>query len=108
VRAESSVRLEDLQRGFDFSAGEMAERRVDFARRARDGDEQAASQLELVKREQSRIEQEKAEALLYEQRRGDLLDIITLERVANALVIPDQSPEALDPTTRTSRPSPCA
>jgi len=96
VRAESSVRLEDLQRGFDFSAGEMAERRVDFARRARDGDEQAASQLELVKREQSRIEQEKAEALLYEQRRGDLLDIITLERVANALVIPDQSPEALE------------
>jgi len=96
VRAESSARLEDLQRGFDFSAGEMAERRVDFARRVRDGDAQAATQLELVKREQSRIEQEKAEALLYEQRRGDLLDIITLERIAIALVIPDQSPEALE------------
>ena len=96
VRAESSSRLEDLQRGFDFSAGEMAERRVDFARRVRDGDAQAAPQLELVKREQSRIEQEKAEALLYEQRRGDLLDIITLDRVAVALVIPDQSPEALE------------
>ncbi len=96
VRAESSARLEDLQRGFDFSAGEMAERRVDYARRVRDGDEQAAAQLELVKREQSRIEQEKAEALLYEQRRGDLLDIITLDRIAVALVIPDQSQEALE------------
>jgi SNF2 family DNA or RNA helicase len=96
VRAESSARLDDLQRGFDFSAGEMAERRVDFARRVRDGDEQAVTQLDLVKREQSRIEQEKAEALLYEQRRGDMLDIITLERIAIALVIPDQSPEALE------------
>jgi len=96
VRAESSSRLDDLQRGFDFSAGEMAERRVDFARRVRDGDEQAATQLDLVKREQGRIEQEKAEALLYEQRRGDLLDIITLDRIAIALVIPDKSPEALE------------
>ena len=96
VRTESAARLEDLQRGFDFSAGEMAERRVEYARRVRDGDAQAAPQLELVKREQSRIEQEKAEALLYEQRRGDLLDIITLERIAIALVIPDQSPEALE------------
>jgi len=96
VRAESAARLEDLQRGFDFSAGEMAERRVEYSRRVRDGDAQAAPQLELVKREQSRIEQEKAEALLYEQRRGDLLDIITLERIAIALVIPDQSPEALE------------
>ena len=90
------MRLEDLQRGFDFSAGEMAGRRVDFARRAREGDAQAAAQLELVKREQGRIEQEKAEALLYEQRRGDLLDIVTLDRVAVALVIPDRSPEALE------------
>jgi superfamily II DNA or RNA helicase len=96
VRAESLTRLEDLQRGFDFSSGEMAERRVEFARRVRDGDTQATEQLDLVKREQSRIEQEKAEALLYEQRRGDLLDIITLDRIAIALVIPDQSPEALE------------
>jgi superfamily II DNA or RNA helicase len=96
VRAESSARVDDLQRGFDFSAGEMAVRRVEFARRFRDGDQQAAAQLDLVKREQGRIEQEKAEALLYEQRRGDLLDIITLERIAIALVIPDQSPEALE------------
>jgi superfamily II DNA or RNA helicase len=96
VRAESAARLEDLQRGFDFSASEMAERRVEYARRVRDGDTQAAPQLELVKREQSRIEQEKAEALLYEQRRADLLDIVRLERAAVALVIPDQSPEALE------------
>jgi hypothetical protein len=96
LRAESVAWLEDLQRGFDFSAGELSERRVELARRSREGDAQAAQQLELVKREQSRIEQEKAEALLYEQRRGDLLDVVTLERVAVALVIPDQSPEALE------------
>ena len=34
--------------------------------------------------------------MLYEQRRSDLLDIITLDRIAIALVIPDQSPEALE------------
>lgn len=96
LRAEAVGRLEDLQRGFDFSAGELAERRVELARRSREGDAQAAQQLELVKREQGRIEQEKAEALLYEQRRGDLLDLVTLERVAVALVIPDQSLEALE------------
>jgi len=68
------------------------ERRVEFARRVRDGDNQAATQLDLVKREQSRIEQEKAEALLYEQRRSDLLDIITLDRIAIALGDPRQKP----------------
>jgi superfamily II DNA or RNA helicase len=96
VRAESLARVEDLQRGFDFSAGEMAERRVELSHRARDGDAQAAQQLDLIKREQGRIEQDKAEALLYEHRRGDLLDIITLDRIAVALVIPDQSPEAVE------------
>jgi hypothetical protein len=95
VRAESATHLEDLQRGFDFSASELAERRGEFARKVRDGDEQALKHLELVKREQSRVDQEKAEALLYEQRRADMLDIITLDRIAVALVIPDQSPEAL-------------
>ena len=96
VRAESAAHLEDLQRGFDFSAGELAGRRVEFARKVRDGNEQAVKQLELVKREQSRVDQDKGEALLHEQRRADLLDIITLDRVAVALVIPDQSPEALE------------
>lgn len=96
VRVESLTRLEDLQRGFDYSAGELAERRGELARRARDGDAQAAQQLDLIKREQGRLEQEKAEALLHEQRRGDLLDIVTLDRIAVALVIPDQSPEAVE------------
>ena len=96
VRAESTAHMEDLQRGFDYSASELAERRVECARKARDGDEQAAKQLDLVKREQSRIDQEKAESLLHEQRRADMLDIITLDRIAVALVIPDQSPEALE------------
>jgi hypothetical protein len=96
VRAESASHLEDLQRGFDFSAGELSQRRVELARKVREGDEQAAKQLELIKREQSRVDQEKGEALLYEQRRPDLLDIIALERVAVALVIPDQSLEALE------------
>ena len=96
MRAETLARLEDLQRGFDYSTGELAERRVELARRAREGDAQAAQQHDLIKQEQGRREQEKAEALLYEQRRGNLLDIITLDRIAVALVIPDQSPEALE------------
>ena len=90
------MRVEDLQRGFDFSSGELAERRVELARRARDGDAQAAQQLEMVKREQARLEQEKAETLLFEQRRGEMLDIVTLDRIAVGLVIPDQSAEALE------------
>ena len=96
VRAESATHLEDLQRGFDFSASDLAERRGEFARKVRDGDEQALKQLELIKSDQLRVDQEKGEALLYEQRRADMLDIITLDRIAVALVIPDQSPEALE------------
>ena len=96
ARAEGLVRSEDLQRGFDHFAGLLAQRRVEMAQRLRKGDPGAAAALETIKREQGRIDQEKAEAMLYEQRRGDLLDLVTLERVAIALVIPDQSPEALE------------
>ena len=36
----------------------------------------------------------KSEALLYEQRRPDLVDIVKLERIALAIVVPDPTPEA--------------
>jgi superfamily II DNA or RNA helicase len=94
VKAEGAAKLEDLQRGFDFSASDLAERRAELARRVRDGDAQASPLLDAVKRQQADLEQAKAETLLLEQRRPDMMDIIAMERIAVALVIPDPSPEA--------------
>jgi len=94
VRSESEGRLDDLVRGFDFRGGELAERRSDLARRARSGDVAAGVELEAVKKQQGTLEAEKAETLVYEQRRADLLDIVKLERIALGIVVPDPTPEA--------------
>ena len=94
MRAQSEGLLDDLLRGFDFRGSEVAEKRSELARRLRQGDESAAEELEEVKKQQAALEAEKAEALLYEQRRPELIDIVTLERIALAIVVPDPTPEA--------------
>ncbi|MFH0813030.1 MAG: helicase-related protein [Pseudomonadota bacterium] len=93
-QAESLSRLDDLMRGFDLQSAKLAEERSELSRRARLGDVAAAKELEEVKKEQARLEEDKAEALLLEQRRSDLLEVVKMERIAVALVIPDPSPEA--------------
>lgn len=94
LQAESISRLDDLMRGFDFQAGELAEKRSDLSRQVRLGDIAASEDLEEVKKDQIRLEEEKAETLVFEQRRSDLLEVVKMERIAVALVIPDPSPEA--------------
>jgi len=96
LRAESDTRAEDLARGFDFRSAELAEERSRYAKKAREGDAAAATRLARVKEEQSRLEEERASAMLAEHRRIELLDVIRFERVAVGLVIPDESPEAQD------------
>lgn len=93
LRAQAHIRLEDLIRGFDFHSGELAERRSEQSRRLRQGDTSAASALESIKQQQAALNTEKAETLLYVQQRPELLDIVTLERIALAAVVPDPSPE---------------
>jgi len=96
LRAQTEGLLDDLLRGFDFRGSELAERRSELARRLRQGDGIASEELEEVKKQQATLEAERAEALLYEQRRPDLIDIVKLERVALAIVVPDPTPEARD------------
>jgi len=96
LRAEGESRLDDLARGFDFRGGELAEKRSELSRRARQGDAAAAATLEEVKKLQAVVEAEKAEALLYEQRKAEFLDIVKLERIALSIVVPDPTPEARD------------
>ncbi|HEX8163546.1 MAG TPA: helicase-related protein [Pyrinomonadaceae bacterium] len=96
LRAEVESRLDDLSRGFDFQGGELAEKRSELARRARDGDAAAAEALEEIKKQQAIFETEKVQSLLYEQRKPELLDIIKLERIALSIVVPDPTPEARD------------
>jgi hypothetical protein len=86
--------LDDLLRGFDFRGSDLAEKRSELARRLRQGDEAAVVELEEVKKQQATLEADKAEALLYEQRRPELIDIVTLDRIALAIVVPDPTPEA--------------
>ncbi|OQC13496.1 MAG: RNA polymerase-associated protein RapA [Lentisphaerae bacterium ADurb.Bin082] len=94
LRVESDTRMEDMARGFDLRAAELAESRGELARKARDGDAAAATKLAEVKTQQTQLEEDRVRMLLREQRRADLLDIVTFERVAVALVVPDDSAEA--------------
>lgn len=92
LRTESAVRVEDLIRGFDYRSGELAERRVELSRRVRSGESDAQIALDLIKKEQSALEQEKAEAVMYEERRAELAEIARMERVAISVVVPDPTP----------------
>lgn len=94
LRVEASNRVGDLIRGYDYRGGELAERRAEFARRVRSGDDSALPDLDAVKNEQSTLEAEKAEALLFEERRAELAEVVRMERIAVALVVPDPTPEA--------------
>jgi superfamily II DNA or RNA helicase len=94
LRAESEAVVDDLVRGFDFQGGALAEKRSELGRRVRLGEKDLTTELEEVKKLQASLDAEKAEALLYEQRRPDLVDVIKLERIAFAIVVPDPTPEA--------------
>ncbi|MEO8350326.1 MAG: helicase-related protein [Chthoniobacteraceae bacterium] len=92
-RTEADLRQQDILRGFDYRAAQLAADRSDAARKARDGDALAAAQLDKIKVEQAGLAEEKAQALLFEQRRADLIDFVAFDRVALALVVPDARPE---------------
>ena len=94
LRAQTEGVMDDLLRGFDFQGGALAEKRSDLARRIRLGEEDLVTQLDEVKQQQTLLDAEKAEALLYEQRRPDLVDVVKLDRIALAIVVPDPTPEA--------------
>jgi hypothetical protein len=94
LRAQTETQVNDLLRGFDYQMADLAAKRSDLARRIRLGEEGLVNELEEVKRQQEQMEAEKARTLLYEQRRPDLMDIVKLERIALALVVPDPTPEA--------------
>jgi hypothetical protein len=94
IMAETASRVDDLIRGFDFQSAELAEQRAVLVRRLREGNQSLKLQLEEVKQNQARLEEERAKALLYEQRRTDLVKVVTLERIATALVVPDPTPDA--------------
>jgi hypothetical protein len=94
LRAQTEGVMDDLLRGFDYQGGALAEKRSDLARRVRLGEEDLAAELEEVKKQQTLLDTEKAEALLYEQRRPDLVDVVKLDRIAIAIVVPDPTPEA--------------
>jgi SNF2 family DNA or RNA helicase len=93
LRAQAEGQVDDLLRGFDFQSGALAEKRSDFARRLRQGEEGLSVELTEIKKQQADLDAIKADTLLYEQRRPDLVDIVKLERVALAVVVPDPTPE---------------
>jgi len=93
LRTEAELRQQDILRGFDYRDAQLAADRTDASRKAREGDAQAAALLDKIKAEQAGLAQEKAQTLLFEQRRPDLVDLAGFERVALALVVPDARPE---------------
>jgi superfamily II DNA or RNA helicase len=93
-RAESETRQEDLAKGFDLRSAELAEQRAEAARKGRDGDTAAQLRLAEIKAQQTELQEERTAVVLREQRRSDLLEVISFERIAVGLVIPDDSEEA--------------
>ena len=96
LRSKTEGQLDDLLRGFDYHGGALAEKRSELARRIRQGEEALSTDLEEIKKQQAALDADKTEALLYAQRRPDMIDIIKLERIALAIVVPDPTPEARD------------
>jgi len=94
MRAQSEGQTDDLLRGFDYEGGFLAGKRSDLARRIRMGEVELAPELEEVKRQQAALDEDRTTALLYEQRRPELVDVAHLERIALAIVVPDPTPEA--------------
>ncbi len=94
LKAEAELRQQDLMCGFDYRAAQLATDRGDLSRKAREGDANAVAQIAKIKIEQAGLSEEKAQALLFEQRRPDMIDLSGFERVALALVVPDARPEA--------------
>lgn len=94
LRAEAVNRVEDLIRGYDYRSGELAERRSELSRRVRSGDSEAQPELDIVRQQQSSLDAEKAEALIFEERRAELAEVVRMERIAVALVVPDTTEEA--------------
>ncbi|HEY8899230.1 MAG TPA: helicase-related protein [Chthoniobacterales bacterium] len=96
VRAEAETRARDIARGFDFRSAELAERRSELSRKLRESADNPKLRIELdqVRGEQAHLSEDRATALLREQRRADLLDIVHFQRIATGIVVPDPSPEA--------------
>jgi superfamily II DNA or RNA helicase/transcriptional regulator with XRE-family HTH domain len=96
TRGEAETRIGNIARGFDFRSAELAERRSDLSRKLRESPDNPKVRIDLeqVKSEQARLSEDRASALLREQRRADLLDIVHFQRVATGIVVPDPSPEA--------------
>lgn len=94
VMADSTARLEDLSRGFDYRAADLGQERSKWAKKAREGNQAAATRLAEIKAEQARLSENRESAMLRERRRVDLLDVVRFERVAVGLVIPDDSESA--------------
>jgi len=92
IKAETAARIDDLARGYDFIASDLAKDRSALARRVREGDEAAVPDLDDIRNRQRQLEEEKIQSLLYEERRTDRMEIVNLERIAVALAVPDPSP----------------
>lgn len=96
LRSEAEARIGDIARGFDFRSAELAERRSELARKLRDSADNPKLRVDLehIKGEQAHLSEDRAAALLREQRRPELLDIVDFRRIATGIVVPDPSPEA--------------
>jgi len=94
LRAEACARSDELKRSFDLRAADLAQRRGELARKARGGDAESVKRIAEVKQEQALIEEQRDRAIESEEKRPDSVGILSIERVAVGIVIPDDSVEA--------------
>ncbi len=92
-QSQSSESERELQRAFDYKEAELAANRKQFSKKARDGNAEAAAELEQVKGRQRSLCEHRSVAIRRNRRAVELIARGETEIIATALVQPSHNAE---------------
>ena len=90
------ARAEEVNRGYDFQAAELAAARSRFSKLARDGDRDAAAELGVIKERQRRLTASRNRHLDELRAEPECIQVGEVEILVHALVVPVQDTEELE------------
>jgi len=93
LREQIGEREVSIRRGYDHQAAELAEARLRFADRAKQGDRNASRELEAVKARQRALSEERELALAALRREPELVKVAGIQFLSHVLVMPSASSE---------------
>jgi len=95
MQAQSQLAQTDefLRRAFDYQESELAAARKRYTEKARDGNRNAAAELERIKTQQRTLAERRVQTLNQAKREIELIQAGRVEIIASALIQPSQDPE---------------